>query len=302
MDQGRKDLEQLSRLLSKCALTDQEQQEKEHKDYFDKVNFEERQRVLDEKRIPKDLRYHIPRDASKYPRLEEQARKTRRQEFSVHKALPPPVKFRTGNKNQKLGKAISNLGQHFQSNSKHTLGGIIEIASGISHIGEDLGKLILQQLRIPDIIKAAAIAGKFRTNQDIQQLSEALKKEFSKHTVILKQLHDQYLKLHQLTFLQSDATADGIEQIKALCLALKNLKAAPTNVFPTNREYREAVRASPLGYRGRGRGYRRPWQRGRFRGRGRFGRGQHTFSNRFNNGGGNGYGNNNFNQGNGYGQ
>ena len=297
----------LAKSLQACIFTPKQLQEQKQKEFLEAVNQEEKTRILNEKKVPEGLRKHIPTTAAKYGRLNEEARKNKRKDFTLHKALPEPIKFKTGNKNKKLGNAISSLAQHFQSNSKHTLGGLLEVATDISHIGQEIhANLQFQLQQIPRAIRHGYQEGAFRSEILIDKFIAHLTAEFDKHLKTLADLQDQCKKLDNLIFLQGDSYADGIEQIKQVCLALKNLKSPANNIYPTREEYREAIRAGPRRfnnrYQHRG-GYR---HRGGGRGRGNRGGGRNNYyRNQFNNNYSGGYNNSNnyqSNSGNSYGQ
>mmetsp|Transcript_10992 Transcript_10992/g.21621 ORF Transcript_10992/g.21621 Transcript_10992/m.21621 type:complete len:303 (-) Transcript_10992:459-1367(-) len=263
-------LQTLATAFNQVALSDKDQDQKLREKFFDKVNFKETKKSLDELGVPQELRYHIPREPADFKRLSDEARKARRNKFAVYKCFPASVTFRTSNKNKKLDTAIKTLGQHFQSNVKHNLGASIEIATSLLKIGKEFRKLIQEHSSVPQFFKQALQKGvDFNDPNNIEYIVKRLQHEFGLYRAILKDLHATYDKLEDLVFLQDDAAADGIEQIKHICLAIKNLRAAKDNVLPT----REDFRGAQGGYRGRGGRYpfnsRGRSRRGRFHDRGR---------------------------------
>ena len=277
MDQnGIQAIQQLATALNKAALTDKELQTKEREKFFNQVNYSETKKTLDELRIPRELRYHIPREPADYKRLSEQARKARRSNFKVPKCFPAAATFRTGNKNKKLDKAIKNLAQHFQSNSKNNLGASIEIATKLASTGALLRRRIQEHTQLPGLLQLGRQRGlDLNAPENLHYITRRLTEEFALYRSILEELQEAFDRLLDLIFLQGDAAADGIEQIKNICLAIKNLKSRKENVLPTKEDYRDAQGGYYGGGRGRrGGGFnRRPWHRGgRHGGRG-FGRG-----------------------------
>lgn len=260
-------LETLATAFNQVALSDKDQEQKLREKYFDKVNFRETKKALDDLAIPKELRFHIPREPADFRRLSDEARKARRNKFSVYKCFPAPATFRTGNRNKKLDTAIRNLAQHFQSNVKFNLGASIEIATGLLKTGTEFRKLIQEHQTVPLLFTEAKEKGvDLNSRQNIEYIVKRLQSEFGLYRKILADLQATYEKLEDLIFLQDDSAADGIEQIKHICLAIRNLKAAKDNLLPTKEDFKEAQG----GFRGRGGRY--PFfPRGRGRRGGRFG-------------------------------
>jgi len=240
MDQnGIKALNELAKALSRQALTDKEYDTKQQERYFERVNYEETKATLQELRIPEELQNFIPREPAKFGRLNEQARKTRRNNFKVPKCFPAATSFRTGNRNKTLDKALKNLSQHFQSNVKYNLGGTIETATKLADTGTKLRRRIREHQHLPLLIKEQADKG-VNLNLHADYICKRLQSELGLYKDILAELQETFDRLQDLIFLQSDAAADGIEQIKTICLALKNLKPRKQNVYPTKDDYKDA--------------------------------------------------------------
>ena len=160
------------------------------------------------------------------------------------------------------------MAQHFQSNSKHDLGASIEMATNLLKTGTDFRKLIREHTAVPNLFKQARQQGvDLNTDKNITYIVQRLQSEFKLYHKILADLQDIYGKLEDLIFLQDDAAADGIQQIKNICLAIKHLKIAKDNVLPSKDDYRQAQGGcgghGHRGRRGRGhpRGRGRPWGR-----------------------------------------
>ena len=266
MDQiGKTAIQELVQALNRQALTDQEYEAKKRQRYFDQVNYQGTKAVLEELRIPPELQNHIPREPAQFGRLNEQSRKTRRNNFKVPKCFPAATTFRTGNRNKNLDKALKNLATHFQSNVKYNLGGTIETTSKLTSTGILLRRRIREHEQLVKLIQAKKEQG-LDFNSQSGYLINRLKAEFGLYKQVLVQLQEIFDRLQDLIFLQSDAAADGIEQITSICLALRNLKPRKDYIRPTKEDYKDA-QGSGYGYvrrtfYGRGRGF------GRGRGRG----------------------------------
>ena len=148
MDSGAADLKNLTKNLNKLVLTTAQIEEKAQKEYYAEVNHKSKRQFLDEYGVPESLRYHIPRSADKYQRLSEHARKEKRSSFTLHKALPGPLSLDLSKKNRKVARSISTLAQHLQSNSKHALGGLIEVATDIHTLQQAQNFTTQQQIEI----------------------------------------------------------------------------------------------------------------------------------------------------------
>jgi hypothetical protein len=272
---GSKVIDQLAKYLSKATLTDKEFAEKERTKYFEKVNFQESKQTLDELEVPKELRYHIPRESAQFQRLSEEARKTRRKNFNIQKSFPAAANFRTNNKNKKLDTALKTLATHFQSNVKYNLGGTIETASLLAKTGSRLKRLIHEHKLLSQFLLQAHQNGVDLNNeQNFSHIYTRISEEFGLYEETLAELKVIFDRLTDLVFLQNDAAADGIEQIKNICLAIKHLKPKK-NTLPTREDYKDAVggayrfgggRRGGYGRGGYGRG-----RGGRHRGGGRYG-------------------------------
>ena len=263
-------LQTLATAFNQVALSDKDQDQKLREKFFDAVNFRETKKSLDELGVPRELRYHIPREPADFKRLSDEARKARRNNFSVYKCFPAAATFRTSNRNKKLDSAIKNLAQHFQSNTKHNLGASIEIATDLLKTGKNFRRLIQEHTAVPNSFKQAQQQGvDLNAEKNINYIVQRLQSEFKLHHKMLSNLQDTYDKLEDLIFLQDDAAADGIQQIKNICLAIKHLKTAKDNVLPSKDDFRQAQG----GFGGYGRGNRgRSFTRG--------GRGRHPFGRR----------------------
>ena len=289
MNPGQQQLHNLTKALQNVLLSPLEQQDKERKDYFEEQNYKAAQKLLNELQVPQELRNHIPSAPGNHLKLSTEALKEHRNEFKLHKALPQAAKFKTGNRNRKLGDSIRKTAERFQNNSKHTLGAAIEIATSLSKTGQRLRDRIDLHTRIPAFIRdhiRKIQETKRAYPQDIEKFIESIDAEFNKYQETLSELSIIYKKLHSLVFLESDALADGLQQLKNICLSLRNLQAPRDNVFPTRQEYQQAIRER--GYPGRfysrrGRGHRGSY-RGRFNRRGSRFQGRHRFTpNNYNN-------------------
>ena len=273
MDPAFNNLTTLTKALQRAVLTEEQQRERDRKEYFERQNYQATQRVINELAIPAELQKHIPRKSGQYTKLSSEALKEHRKSFSVHKALPIAAKFKTGNRNKKLGEAIKKTADRLQNNSKHTLGAAIEIATDLSKTGKRLRNRIETHTRIPEFLKNRILERKNIQTKDIERVINAIDEEFSKYQETLSELEAIYSKLHSLIFLESDSIADSIQQIKNICLGLRNLQPPKDNIYPTKREFAQA----------QGDRYRYPYNGGgrrggrgrdhRYRGRGRGGRG-----------------------------
>lgn len=270
MDQSNHILNQLAKAFNQVALSDKEHDRKLRDKYFDKVNYSSTKKALDELEVPRELRYHIPREPADWQRLSEEARKTKRANFKLHKHFPAAAAFRTGNRNKKLDTAVKNLAQRFQSNTKHNVAAAVEISTDLAKTGARLKKLIQQHSLIPRLIENAYLQGiNLGTKQNVTYIVSRIQAEFDLYKKPLAELQLIFDKLQDHTFLLGDGGADGIEQIKNICLAIKNLKPTKPNLYPTKQDFKEAqgsyFRNSFTPYnrgRGRGRPYfgRRPWR------------------------------------------
>lgn len=256
--QGIKALKDLAEALSRQALTDQEYKTKEQERFFEQVNYEETEATLQDLQIPEGLQHHIPKTQAKFFRLSDQARKTRRSNFRLHKIFPAAATFKTGNRNKTLDRALKDHISHLQSNTKYNLAGLIETAALHSRTGALLQQRIQEHKQLPAFIKDEADKGT-DLNQHVDYITERLQAEFGLYEDILTEHKAAYDRLQDLIFLANDAAADALEQINNVCLALQNLRPRK-DTRPTRDDYRDAQRS--------GFGRRHFTPRGRANGRG----------------------------------
>lgn len=257
MDQQNDRFLEFAKSFSKLTLTEDQLEDKRRQEHIAKVNRQNKELKLKELNVLPSLRIHIPREPGKFLRLNEDARKTKRNLFSLHKAFPDPVKFQHGNKNPKLSTALKSIGQRLQSNGKHNLAATIEIESDLHRVITRLDGLLLSDSGIPDRLKEAYQA----QSPHFLQLLDILHGVFIDYRSILESLVPLYDKLDALTYLQGDSLSDGIEQVTNIALALRNLRPPKTNVHPTKDQIKSALSDrshNPRGpWRGRGRKYNR---------------------------------------------
>jgi len=267
-------LESVHKTLRKLLLSEEQKLARNRADYIAKVNNQEQVATRQDYKLPSHLEVHIPDGPGKYFKLSDTTRKAYRAKFNLHKTFPEQLNFQqAGIKNKKLGSAIKTFGQRIQTNSKHSLGAALEIGTDLHHTGTDFFNTLTRTKLIPKFIYQAWRSGKFQADQQgIEYICATLHHELKKYENTLEQLKSTSDKLETLAFLLGDSSSDLLEQLKTVCLAIKNLKPPADNTAPTQREFRAAQRTSynpytPNPFRGRGRGRGRGY-RGRLRGRG----------------------------------
>ena len=258
-------LQQLT--LSKADLAEQERAR-----HFQDLDYAETQQKLEDLKVPADLLVFIPRAPGAYHGVKEETRKNKRGLFSLYKAFPPAQKFtNTRIRNKKLASAIKTQGQHFQSNNKHILAGIIEVGTEINEIGKRLKSTIYRHQDLPEIFRQAFDRNQInlQRRQHLESVIQGLRTEFQLYISLYEGLKATYDKCVNLALLQEDSIADGLRQIEDVIFAIQHLSRPKTDIRPTPEDYKEARQSGRnnrfnsfpnhhrrRGFRGRGRGRR----------------------------------------------